>query len=104
MKEELFNLCQSSFQNVIERIFNVTKHQFPIFEIPTKFIIDIQVKIVLKVTRLHNFIQSYQTIGDIYDKAQLDTKCLLIYLSQEKEEVVNQTIYTSANISREIEL
>ncbi len=56
MKEELFNLCQSSFQNVIERIFNVTKHQFPIFEIPTKFIIDIQVKIVLKVTRLHNFI------------------------------------------------
>lgn len=96
-------LCHSSFQNVIKRIFNVTKHQFPTLEISTKFIIDIQVKIVLKVIKLHNFIYSYQTIRDIYDKVQLDVKYLLINLSQGKKQVVDQTMYTNANISKEIE-
>lgn len=56
MKEELFNLGHFSFQNVIERIFGVTKYRFQILEILANFIIDIHVKFVLVVTGLYNFI------------------------------------------------
>lgn len=61
---------------------------------------DIQVKIILAVIGLYNLIQSYQTIGNIYDKAQLDAKCLLMHLFQGEKKVVDPTIYTSANTSK----
>lgn len=48
---------------------------------------------------MHNFIQSNQTIGEIYYKAQLDVERLLMHLFWEKEEVENQAIYTSTNTS-----
>lgn len=100
-KEELFNLCHSNLQNVVEKIFGVTKCRFQILETPAEFTINIQVKIVLAVTGLHNFIQSHRTKGDIYDKAQLDAECLLMRLSQGEEKVVDQATRTSANTSRE---
>ena len=89
-KEKLFNLCHSSHQNVIERIFCITKRWFQILEIPVEFTMEVQVKIVLAITRLHNFIQSYYTIGDIYNKAQINTEHLLIRLSRGEKEVEEQ--------------
>lgn len=55
-KKELFKFYNSSLQNVVEKIFGITKCRFPIFEIPVVFTINIEVKIVLVVTGLHNFI------------------------------------------------
>lgn len=51
--------------------------------------INIQVKIVLAVTVLYNFIQLYWTTKDIYNKAQLNTEPSLMHLSYGKEEVIN---------------
>ena len=99
-KEELFNFRHFSLQNVVEKIFGVTKRRFQILETPAEFTMEVQVKIVLLVTRLHNFIQSHCTTGDIYDKAQLDAERLLIRLSRGEEEVEEQGIHTSANTSR----
>lgn len=99
-KEELFNLRHSSLRNIVERIFGVTKRRFKILETPAEFTMDVQVKIVLAVTGLHNFIQSHRTTGDIYDKAQLDAERLLMCLSRGEEEVVDQATHTSANTSR----
>lgn len=100
-KEELFNLHHFSLQNVVERIFGVTKCRFQILETPVEFIMDIQVKMVLEVTGLYNFIQSHRTTRDIYDKTQLDAEHLLMRLSLKEEEVVDQVTHTSANTSRE---
>ena len=71
-KEKLFNFCHSSLQNIVERIFGVIKCQFQILKTLAEFIMEIQVKIFLAVTRLHNFIQLYSTTKDIYDKVQLN--------------------------------
>ncbi len=61
---------------------------------------EVQVKIVIIVTGLHNFIQSYCIIRNIYDKTQLDAEHLLMHLSHRKEEVEEQDIHTSVNTSR----
>lgn len=58
---------------------------------------NILVKIILVVTRLYYFIQSYKTIRNIYNKVQLDLEYLLIHLFQGEKEVVDQTIYISTN-------
>lgn len=36
-KEEFFNLHHSSLQNVVKRIFGVTKHRFQVLETPAEF-------------------------------------------------------------------
>lgn len=81
-KEELFNLRHSSLRNVIERIFGITKRQFQILETPPEFTMLVQVKLVLAVTGLHNFIQSHRTTGDIYDIAQLDAERMATRLAR----------------------
>lgn len=40
-KEELFNLYYFNLRNIIQKIFNVTKHQFQIFETLAEFTIEI---------------------------------------------------------------
>lgn len=49
---------------MVDRIFDVTKRRFQILETLAEFTIQVQVKIVLAVTGLHNFIQSRRTTGD----------------------------------------
>lgn len=55
-KKKQFNFSYSSLYNIIIRIFGVIKYCFQILEIPTEFAIVIQVKIILILIRLHNFI------------------------------------------------
>lgn len=42
---------------MVKTIFDIIKRQFPTFEILARLTIDIQVKFVLVVTGLNNFIQ-----------------------------------------------
>lgn len=100
-KKELFNLCHFTLQNVVERMFSITKHCFQILETLAEFAMVVQVKIVLAVTGLHNFIQSHRTTGDIYDKAQFDAKRLLMRLSRGEEQGIDRVTHTSANTSKE---
>ncbi len=99
-KERLFNFCHSCLQNIVEKIFGITKRRFQILEIHIGFIIKAQVKFILAITRLYNFIQLYYTIEDIYDKTQLDVERLLTCLSCKEKEVEEQDIYMRVNINR----
>lgn len=51
---------------------------------------------------MHNFIQSYETIKDIYDKIQLDLEYLLIYILYQNKRI-KQAIFTNVNITRKDE-
>jgi hypothetical protein len=55
--QELFNLRHSSARNVIERIFGVIKTQFQVIATGCKYDIAIQVKVIIVMTFLHNFIR-----------------------------------------------
>ncbi|KAJ8490164.1 hypothetical protein ONZ45_g13315 [Pleurotus djamor] len=56
-KEELFNLRHAQLRNVIERIFGVLKREFRMAREPNEYSIDIQVKIPVALTLLHNFLR-----------------------------------------------
>jgi len=61
---ELFNLRHASLRNVIERIFGVLKRKFKILSQVAEYSWDTQVKLVLSLTGLFNFIRSFETIED----------------------------------------
>lgn len=61
-KKELFKLYYFSLQNIVEKIFNIIKYQFQIFETFIELKIDIYVKIILAITKFHDFIQLYWNI------------------------------------------
>jgi hypothetical protein len=61
---ELFNLRHASLRNVIERIFGVLKRKFKILSQVAEYSWDTQVKLVLSLTGLFNFIRSFETIDD----------------------------------------
>jgi len=52
----LFNLWHAQARNCIERIYGIFKKQFPILKSPNEYPYDSQVKLVLALTALHNFI------------------------------------------------
>jgi len=56
-KEELFNLRHASLRNVVERIFGVTKKQFPILTCMTSFPFSVQCELVICAFMLHNWIR-----------------------------------------------
>ncbi|PLW05180.1 hypothetical protein PCANC_28401 [Puccinia coronata f. sp. avenae] len=55
--QELFNLRHSSARNVIERIFGVIKSRFQVIATGCKYNISTQVKVIIVMTFLHNFIR-----------------------------------------------
>ena len=55
-KEELFNLRHAQARNCIERVFGISKKRFPILQSPNEYPYESQVKLVLALTALHNFI------------------------------------------------
>ncbi|PLW28968.1 hypothetical protein PCANC_23315 [Puccinia coronata f. sp. avenae] len=55
--QELFNLRHSSARNMIERIFGVIKTRFQVIATGCKYNIAIQVKVIIVMTFLHNFIR-----------------------------------------------
>jgi hypothetical protein len=55
--KELFNLRHASLRNVIERIFGVFKRRFRIFDKAPEYSSDIQVKLILALAGLHNYIR-----------------------------------------------
>ena len=57
-KEELFNLRHAQARNCVERIFGVFKKRFPILSRPNEYPYRTQVKLVLALAALHNFIRS----------------------------------------------
>lgn len=99
-KEELFNFHHSSLQNMVKKIFSVTKRCFQILKTPVEFAIIVQIKIVLAIIGLQNFIQLQQTLGNIYDKAQLDIECLLMYLPYGEGQDRDVVTHASANTSK----
>jgi len=56
----LFNLRHSQCRNSIERIFGVVKRRFPILKTAPEYPFPSQVKLVLALTALHNFIKRHQ--------------------------------------------
>lgn len=98
--EKLFNLHHFILQNIVERIFGIIKRCFQILKTLAEFEIVVQVKIVLVITGLYNFIQSHWTTKNIYNKAQLDAECLLIRLSRGKRQDRDIITHTSANTSK----
>ncbi|KAH9448622.1 hypothetical protein Pst134EA_033167 [Puccinia striiformis f. sp. tritici] len=55
--QELFNLRHASARNVIERIFGVIKSRFEVINSGCHYDITIQVKVIIVMTFLHNFIR-----------------------------------------------
>lgn len=56
MMEELFNLRHSQLRNVIEWTFEVLKRHFLFLQSALEYSYDIQVKLILVLTALYNFI------------------------------------------------
>jgi len=56
-KEELFNLRHAQLRNVIERIFGVFKKRFQILDKMPSYSFNVQVKLILVLVALHNFIR-----------------------------------------------
>jgi hypothetical protein len=56
---ELFNLRHAQLRNCIERIFGVLKKRFPILKTAPEYQYHHQVKLVLALTALHNFIRRH---------------------------------------------
>ena len=64
-KEELFNLRHASARNVIERIFGVLKQRFRILLLPPQYKLDIQIRVPVALSALHNFIRDHSPVEDI---------------------------------------
>jgi hypothetical protein len=64
-KEELFNLCHASAQNVIEHIFGVLKRRFRILLLAPEYSLEIQARIPAALCAVHNFIRTYETNEDL---------------------------------------
>ena len=58
-REELFNLCHASAQNVIEHIFGVIKHHFCILLLPPEYLIEVQAFIPVMLCVIYNIITSH---------------------------------------------
>lgn len=59
-KEELYlTFVIPASKTLLKKIFGITKYRFQILETPIEFIMDVDVKIVLVITGLPNFIQSH---------------------------------------------
>ena len=54
--KELFNLRHSSLRNAIERLYGVWKKRFPILTVAPQYNYKAQVKLVIALAVLHNFI------------------------------------------------
>jgi len=67
--EELFNLCHTMAQNVIERIFSVLKWQFQILIVPPELDMHWQARLPAALAAIHNFIWDWDLmdIDDIMD-------------------------------------
>lgn len=50
---------------------------------------------------MHNFIQTYWAIGDIYNEAHLDTEKMATYLARGKRQVAEKITKTRANTSKD---
>jgi len=59
-KEELFNLRHASLRNVIERIFGVLKRRFKILLLAPEYSLDIQARIPVALSSIHNFIRTHE--------------------------------------------
>src|SRR6202040_287029 len=57
--KELFNLCHSQAQNVVERIFGIVKRWFRLMVAAPEYSLETQTKIVPALCALHNFICVY---------------------------------------------
>ncbi|POW10394.1 hypothetical protein PSHT_08786 [Puccinia striiformis] len=55
--QELFNLRHASARNVIERIIGVIKHRFQVINAGCYYNISIQVKVIIVMAFIHNFIR-----------------------------------------------
>lgn len=76
-KEELYNLCHASAQNVVEQVFGVLKKKWGVLTRPPQFSMEIQAQIPPAMCAIHNFIHNH----DPDDAAQ--------YLSGDEEHDVN---------------
>jgi hypothetical protein len=66
--EELFNLRHSSMRSAIERIFGVFKRKFQIMAKPTEYKIEDQVRLVVALTAVFNFIAQRDRNHAQFDK------------------------------------
>jgi hypothetical protein len=65
--KELYNLRHASLRNVVERIFGVVKHRFPMLVNMHSFSFSFQCDIILCCCIIHNFIWQYQEDEDTFD-------------------------------------
>jgi hypothetical protein len=75
-KEELFNLRHASARNVIERIFGVLKRRFRILHIAPEYNLEVQARIPVALSALHNFIRIHDpeegSLSDIHNHLELN--------------------------------
>ena len=70
--QELFNLRHSSARNVIEQIFGVIKSCFQVIATGFKYNISTQVKVIMVMTFLHNFIRVTEPRNSCLSEDSLD--------------------------------
>ena len=73
--QELFNLRHSSLRNAIKRIFSILKRRFKILNTLPEYSIDIQVKLILALTALYNFI-CIHVYKDVFEEDELHAKII----------------------------
>ncbi|KAG0639253.1 hypothetical protein HOY80DRAFT_886577, partial [Tuber brumale] len=66
-------------QNVIEGIFGAVKRKFPILKGQPEYPLQSQVKLLLALTRPHNFIQKKSTLAEIAYESELDSASYNLY-------------------------
>ena len=86
-KEELFNLRHAQARNCVERIFGVFKKRFPILSKPNEYPYPTQVKLVLALAALHNFIRSRSGHRETEWWEQLEDKQKDKYSQKESENI-----------------
>ena len=76
-KEELFNLRHASLRNVVERIFGVTKKQFPILGHMHSYSYSVQCSMVMCAFFMHNWIRLIEgpQKGDDDDDVEVEDSC-----------------------------
>ena len=73
--QELFNLRHSSLRNAIKRIFSILKRRFKILNTLPEYSIDIQVKLILALIALYNFIRIH-VYKDVFEEDELYAKII----------------------------
>jgi len=79
-KKELFNLCHTVLQNIVEHIFGVMKWKWRILQLPPEYKMEVQACIPAALCAIHNFIQN------LHPETFFEPEFEMLYLAQTAKE------------------